>query len=111
MLTSAKVVGAGSYAPPQSMSNHQLTETLDTNDEWIPTPTGIRHRHIAADGMSTIDLTVMAGAGPLGGTAGSIRPGQPAEPLRVGSSAMNGTRRLPAEELQSSTLAAVGGRE
>lgn len=70
MLPSAKVVGVGGYVPPQRVSNHQLGETLDTNDEWIRTRTGIRHRHIVADGMATSDLAAIASRRALDNVAG-----------------------------------------
>ncbi|WP_418002715.1 beta-ketoacyl-ACP synthase III [Mycobacterium sp. PDNC021] len=70
MLRSAKVVGLGGYVPPQVVSNHQLAETLDTNDEWIRTRTGISHRHIVTDGTATSDLATIAGRRALDNVSG-----------------------------------------
>ncbi|MCL2020152.1 MAG: ketoacyl-ACP synthase III [Oscillospiraceae bacterium] len=40
-----KIIGTGSYAPPLSVSNNDLAETLDTSDEWIKSRTGIERRY------------------------------------------------------------------
>ncbi len=41
------IAGVGGYLPGRIMSNHELSQTLDTTDEWIQERTGIRQRHIA----------------------------------------------------------------
>lgn len=53
-------VGCGSYLPSRRVDNAELTETVDTSDEWIIERTGIRSRHIAADGELTSDLAYEA---------------------------------------------------
>jgi 3-oxoacyl-[acyl-carrier-protein] synthase-3 len=45
----ACVLGTGSYLPERELTNDELSQTVDTNDEWISTRTGIRARRIAAD--------------------------------------------------------------
>lgn len=42
------------------MTNHDLEQMVDTNDEWIVTRTGIRERHIAAPDEATSDLALKA---------------------------------------------------
>jgi 3-oxoacyl-[acyl-carrier-protein] synthase-3 len=42
------------------LTNDDLSQTLETSDEWIRRRTGIRSRHIAADGVLTSDLAVEA---------------------------------------------------
>ena len=42
------------------VTNNELADRLDTSDEWITTRTGIRQRHVAADGELTSDLGVAA---------------------------------------------------
>ncbi|RYE06072.1 MAG: ketoacyl-ACP synthase III [Rickettsiaceae bacterium] len=42
-----KIVGFGSYLPERVISNEELALTIDTNDEWIKSRTGIHQRHIA----------------------------------------------------------------
>ncbi len=54
------VLGCGSYLPQRCLSNDDLTRMVDTSDEWIVQRTGIRARHIAADGELTSDLGVAA---------------------------------------------------
>lgn len=56
----AYIAGCGSYLPKRAVSNAELAETVDTSDEWITTRTGIRQRHIAADGETTSDLAYNA---------------------------------------------------
>lgn len=46
-----KIVGTGKYLPQNKVTNKQLSETVDTSDEWIITRTGIRQRYFA-DGES-----------------------------------------------------------
>ncbi len=43
------ISGTGSYAPKKILTNEQLSELVDTNDEWIVTRTGIKERRISSD--------------------------------------------------------------
>ncbi|HRE45649.1 MAG TPA: beta-ketoacyl-ACP synthase 3, partial [Terricaulis sp.] len=54
------VLGVGSYLPARVLSNAELSERVDTTDEWIVERTGIKSRHIAADGEKTSDLATAA---------------------------------------------------
>lgn len=45
----AGILSVGSYIPARRVSNEELSQTLDTSDEWIHSHTGIRNRHIASD--------------------------------------------------------------
>ena len=56
----ARIIGTGSYLPERILSNAELAARVDTSDEWIVERTGIRQRHIAADGEVTSDLAVAA---------------------------------------------------
>jgi len=56
----SRIVGTGSYLPEKVLTNRDLEAKIDTTDEWIYTRTGIRQRHIAADGESTSDLALHA---------------------------------------------------
>jgi len=55
-----RIVGTGSYLPEKILTNRDLESAVDTTDEWIFTRTGIRQRHIAADGEKTSDLALNA---------------------------------------------------
>jgi len=54
------VLGCGSYLPDRVLTNDDLTKIVDTSDEWIVQRTGIKRRHIAADGQVTSDLATKA---------------------------------------------------
>ncbi len=56
----SRIAGTGSYLPAKVVSNKDLEKTVDTSDEWIRERTGIKRRHIAADGETTSDLAVQA---------------------------------------------------
>ena len=58
--TRSVVLGCGSYLPARRLSNADLSRMVDTSDEWIVQRTGIRDRHIAADGELTSDLGIAA---------------------------------------------------
>ncbi len=51
----------GGYLPAQVMTNDDLSKIVDTSDEWIQQRTGIKQRHIAAEGENTSDLAAAAG--------------------------------------------------
>ncbi|GAC1505707.1 MAG: beta-ketoacyl-ACP synthase III [Vulcanimicrobiaceae bacterium] len=55
-----KIVGVGHYAPAEILTNHDLEKTLDTNDEWITTRTGMQRRHVSAAEEATSDLALAA---------------------------------------------------
>jgi 3-oxoacyl-[acyl-carrier-protein] synthase III len=54
------VLGCGSYLPQKVLTNAELAARIDTSDEWIVQRTGIRERHIAADGEFTSHLAINA---------------------------------------------------
>jgi len=54
------ITGTGSALPARRVSNAELAETVDTSDEWIVERTGIRFRHIAAEGETTATLAADA---------------------------------------------------
>jgi len=59
------IVGCGAYLPDRVVTNQELAERIDTTDEWIIERTGIRRRHIAAEGETTCDLAQAAGLAAL----------------------------------------------
>ena len=54
------VVGVGSYLPERRVTNADLEKIVDTTDEWIVKRTGIRSRHLAAEGETTSMLATKA---------------------------------------------------
>lgn len=52
--------GVGHYVPSRALTNQQLEEMVDTNDEWIVQRTGIRERRIADEHTATSDLALAA---------------------------------------------------
>ncbi|MGS0753458.1 beta-ketoacyl-ACP synthase III [Roseateles sp. GG27B] len=61
----ARILGTGSYLPPQRLTNADLVARLaqdgiETSDEWIVERTGIRARHFAAAGVCASDLALPA---------------------------------------------------
>ena len=55
-----KIIGCGHYLPSKVLTNDDLSKMVDTNDEWISTRTGIRSRHIVAEGELTSDIALKA---------------------------------------------------
>jgi len=55
----ARIIGTGSYLPPEVVTNFDLEKTLDTSDEWIRARTGIKERRIVTD-QNTCDLALEA---------------------------------------------------
>jgi 3-oxoacyl-[acyl-carrier-protein] synthase-3 len=58
--TYARITGTGSALPERVLSNFDLEKFVETSDEWIRTRTGIRQRHVAAEGETTGDLAFLA---------------------------------------------------
>lgn len=59
-LRRATIAGIGKYTPERVLTNDDLAQRVDTNDEWIVQRTGIRERRIAADNEATSDLGIKA---------------------------------------------------
>ncbi|MCI5047195.1 MAG: ketoacyl-ACP synthase III [Aquisalinus sp.] len=60
MSFKAVVKGVGSYLPEKVVTNADLSERVDTSDEWIRERTGITQRFIASENELTSDLAVGA---------------------------------------------------
>ncbi|GMK43341.1 beta-ketoacyl-ACP synthase III [Paenibacillus glycanilyticus] len=54
------IIGTGKYVPDRILSNQELEQMVETNDEWIVTRTGIRERRLAAAEQATSDLAYQA---------------------------------------------------
>lgn len=59
-MTYSRIAGTGSYLPANIVTNQDLEVRLETSDEWIRSRSGIKRRHIAADGEFTSDMGIIA---------------------------------------------------
>ena len=59
-MTRSRITGTGSYLPEKLVTNRDLEKLVQTSDDWIVSRTGIRERHIAADGEFSSDLALHA---------------------------------------------------
>ncbi|MDZ7698272.1 MAG: beta-ketoacyl-ACP synthase III [Deltaproteobacteria bacterium] len=60
-MKSIRILGTGSYVPPQILTNFDLQEMgLDTTHEWIVQRTGVSERRIADPSVNTSDLAYEA---------------------------------------------------
>ena len=60
MTISSKISATGSYLPERILTNAELSQKVETSDEWIVERTGITKRHIAAEGELTSDIAYKA---------------------------------------------------
>jgi 3-oxoacyl-[acyl-carrier-protein] synthase III len=58
----SRIVSTGAALPERILTNAELERMVETSDEWIQERTGIKQRHIAAEGETTSDLGAAAGA-------------------------------------------------
>jgi 3-oxoacyl-[acyl-carrier-protein] synthase-3 len=56
----AKISALGAYVPPQVLTNKDLEKMVDTSDQWIMERTGIRERHVLAEGLGVSDMCAEA---------------------------------------------------
>ncbi|GAE93594.1 3-oxoacyl-[acyl-carrier-protein] synthase [Gracilibacillus boraciitolerans JCM 21714] len=56
----AGILGTGHFVPAKIVTNKDMEQIVDTNDEWIRTRTGIEERRIAVDNEDTSDLAFKA---------------------------------------------------
>lgn len=56
----SQIVGTGHYRPERVMTNHELEQLVETNDEWIRQRTGIESRRIAAAGEGVPEMATAA---------------------------------------------------
>ena len=57
----AAITAVGAYVPEEKLTNADLEQIVDTNDEWIVARTGIRERRILKDpNKGTSFMAIMA---------------------------------------------------
>lgn len=54
------LTGTGSFVPSAYLDNHQLSQVVDTSDDWITTRTGIRRRHLLPPSDSLTNMATQA---------------------------------------------------
>lgn len=58
-LKGIHIIATGHYAPPKVVTNDDLSQIVDTSDEWIRKRTGIERRHFS-EGEKNVDIAVKA---------------------------------------------------
>jgi 3-oxoacyl-[acyl-carrier-protein] synthase-3 len=57
----ARILGFGSYRPRRRVVNDELSQRMDTNDEWIRSRVGIAERRWAEPDETLVEMSVAAG--------------------------------------------------
>jgi 3-oxoacyl-[acyl-carrier-protein] synthase III len=57
----ARILGLGDYRPRRRVTNDELAEVMDTNDEWIQSRVGIAERRWAGEDETLVEMAVAAG--------------------------------------------------
>lgn len=60
MTLRAVVIGCGHYLPSRVVENAEFEKTLDTDDAWIQSRSGIERRHFASEGETTSSMATAA---------------------------------------------------
>ncbi len=92
------VLGVGSWLPEKCVTNNEMAMLVDTSDEWIVQRTGIRQRHIAADGETTSMLGEKAARAALANAG--LAPGD-IDLIIVGTSTPDWTFPSTASQIQA----------
>jgi 3-oxoacyl-[acyl-carrier-protein] synthase III len=61
-VAGARLLGLGSFQPEHAVSNDDLAQTMDTNDQWIRERVGIQSRRVAEKDTLLVDMATDAGA-------------------------------------------------
>jgi len=59
-LPRSRILGTGHYVPARVLTNLDLEKIVETSDAWITERTGIRQRHVAAEGEASSDMAAHA---------------------------------------------------
>jgi 3-oxoacyl-(acyl-carrier-protein) synthase III len=70
----ARILGLGTYRPRRRVTNDELAQMMDTNDEWIQSRVGIAERRWASEDETLVDMAVAAGGKAL--AASGLDPDQ-----------------------------------
>ncbi len=64
----ARILAFGGYQPARVVTNDELSQTVDTTDEWIRSRVGIASRRLAGPDETVADMAVAAGGKALAGS-------------------------------------------
>jgi len=59
-MRGARILGTGRELPPKVVTNQELTERMDTSDEWIVQRTGVRERRFAEPAVGNCHMGAAA---------------------------------------------------
>ena len=59
-MNGLKLIATGRALPEKAMTNDDMRQFVDTNDEWISTRTGIHQRYFCGEGENTTTLSIQA---------------------------------------------------
>jgi 3-oxoacyl-[acyl-carrier-protein] synthase III len=59
-MSYARVIGTGGYLPEKVLTNEEISQTVDTSDEWIFERTGIKSRRIASSEETASSMAEIA---------------------------------------------------
>jgi 3-oxoacyl-[acyl-carrier-protein] synthase-3 len=57
----ARILGLGAYRPRRRVTNDELAQVMETNDEWIQSRVGIAERRWASEDETLVEMAVAAG--------------------------------------------------
>ena len=77
-----RLIATGGALPGRTVTNEELSRTVDTSDEWITTRTGIRTRHYCTEGENAATLAIAAAKQALQ-RSGLAPPDGPDRPLHL----------------------------
>ncbi len=98
---SFRILGTGSYLPELSVTNNDLSKTIDTSDEWIKQRIGIERRRISTD-ESAADMGCKAALAAL-----EMSGTKPEELDLIIAASMTGDTLAPTTKAYRSTLSGV----
>src|SRR5829696_5587323 len=70
----SRLLGLGAYRPRRRVTNDELAQTMDTNDEWIQSRVGIAERRWADEDETLVEMAVAAGGKAI--AASGLSPGE-----------------------------------
>src|SRR5258706_3555241 len=120
VVPKSRILGTGHYTPAKVVSNVDLEKTVDTSDAWIAERTGIRRRHVAADGEVTSDMATAAARRALEAAGlnvadldmiivGTVTPDSPMPACAVHVQQKLGAEEIPAFDISAACAGFVYG--